>query len=410
MPETKKKSGDNPDVAMPERLVSLDVYRGLIMITLAFNGFGLAATANNYIRNGDNSEFWRTIQYQFSHVEWVGCAYWDMIQPSFMFMVGAAMAFSYAKREKLGQSWLGMLCHALSRSLILIILGVFLTVSSRGANLSFMNVLTQIGLGYTFLFLLWRKPAWVQALAAVLILTGTWALYVSFPNGTIDPSVDHDDLGIKAAWAQDHLRGIASAWQKNANVGHTFDVWFLNLFPRSQPFVFNGGGYQTINFVPSLATMIFGLMCGELLKTSQRRWLNIVLLIVAGGVGFASGYALDFYGICPIVKRIWTPSWALYSTGICCWILAGLYLVIDVIGLKYWTFPITVVGMNSIAIYSMSQLFKDRVAQTWRSFFGGDFFNLLGELNEPAFRFCLVGLTFWLVCYWLYRQKIFLRI
>src|SRR5690349_13343105 len=68
-----------------QRLQSLDVYRGLIMVTLAFNGFGLAATALAHIRAEGPSPFWEGVYHQFEHVPWVGCGYWDLIQPSFMF-------------------------------------------------------------------------------------------------------------------------------------------------------------------------------------------------------------------------------------------------------------------------------------------------------------------------------------
>ncbi len=80
-----------PERATEERLLSLDAYRGLIMIALAFNGFGLAETAARHLKTAD-SEFWQQIKYQFSHVDWAGCAFWDLIQPSFMFMVGVSMA------------------------------------------------------------------------------------------------------------------------------------------------------------------------------------------------------------------------------------------------------------------------------------------------------------------------------
>src|SRR5688572_23596535 len=88
-----------------QRLLSLDVYRGLIMITLAFNGFGLAATARNHLAQQPSSPVWQTVFHHFEHVEWAGCGYWDLIQPSFMFMVGVAMAFSYAKRQQQGASF-----------------------------------------------------------------------------------------------------------------------------------------------------------------------------------------------------------------------------------------------------------------------------------------------------------------
>ncbi len=240
------------------------------------------------------------------------------------------------------------LCHAISRSIVLIVLGIFLTVSSSGGtNISFMNVLTQIGLGYTFLFLFWGRSFGVQAIGAVAILVGTWLLYVLYPAPTIDVATGAPEVGIAAAWSQEHLQGIATAWQKNANVGHAFDVWFLNLFPRSKPFEFNNGGYQTINFIPSLATMLFGLMAGGLLRTERSHVSKIFILIAGGILGIAAGYALHWAGICPLVKRIWTPSWALFSTGWCCLILATLFTAIDAIGLRGWTFPITVVGNQS---------------------------------------------------------------
>ena len=129
------------------RLQSLDAYRGLIMVTLAFGGFGLASTAENHLATRPDSTFWAALRYQFSHAEWVGCSYWDLIQPSFMFMVGVSMAFSYAKRSALGRPYSRLLGHAVWRSVLLIFLGIFLTSNWGDAtNWSFMNVLTQIGL------------------------------------------------------------------------------------------------------------------------------------------------------------------------------------------------------------------------------------------------------------------------
>ena len=84
------------------RLLSLDAYRGLIMVSLAFQGFGLRETAGNHLATNPDSSLWQTVHYQFSHVPWTGCGYWDLIQPSFMFMVGVSMAWSYAKRSGMG--------------------------------------------------------------------------------------------------------------------------------------------------------------------------------------------------------------------------------------------------------------------------------------------------------------------
>lgn len=435
---------DSRATYLTERLFSLDAYRGLIMITLAFNGFGLDATATKHLAQEAHadSSFWKAVKFHFSHAEWVGGGYWDMIQPSFMFMVGVSMAYSYAKRMDRNHSYAGMLAHAMIRSLVLIFLGIFLISNwSKATDWSLMNVLTQIGLGYTFLFLLWDRPLVVQGAAAVVLLVGTWLAYVACPGTGLDPEQGSPDVGVKQEWAAEHLKGVPAAWHKNANLGHAIDTQLLNWLPRLSEFRFNGGGYQTINFIPSLATMLFGLMCGELLRSPRRKVTKFLVLLVAGIAAVAIGLAIDATGYCPLVKRIWTPSWAIYSTGWCCLMLAGLYGVIDGIGWRGWAFPLVVVGTNSIAIYCMGQLLRPWTAKALQTHLGPDIFKFkFGweqarqqldnglqlerhawslapsswadslELFEPMVQSIAVGMMFWLVCLWMYRQRVFVRI
>lgn len=396
-----------------ERLYSLDAYRGLIMVTLAFVGFGLADTAKNHLRDNPDSKLWRNVQYQFSHVEWTGCSYWDLIQPSFMFMVGVSMAYSYTKRKRLGHSYARMLGHAVWRSIALILLSIFLmSIHAKQTNWTFMNVLAQIGLGYTFLFLMWGRSSKLQALAAVLILAGTAAAYETYPHAGIDLEYGAPEVGVSREWAQEHLAGIREPWHKNANVGHKVDVMVLNKFP-GETFEYNKGGYQTINFIPSIATMIFGLMCGGLLRSDRKPSRKLWILWMAGLAGLAIGQLLDQTGLCPSIKRIWTPAWAIFSTGWCCLILATLYLFVDVFRLRWLAFPLIVVGMNSILIYCMSMTLKPWTARQLETHFGKEIFTLHGHVPivwEPTVQATLVGLVFWLVCYFLYRRKIFLAI
>ena len=116
------------------------------------------------------------------HRAWVGCVPWDLIQPAFMFMVGVSLPYSIASRRAKGQSFGRMLAHSAFRALVLIALGIFLRSQSRAQTyFTFEDVLTQIGLGYVFLFLLaWTKPR-VQLLAAGLILVGYWAAFALYP-------------------------------------------------------------------------------------------------------------------------------------------------------------------------------------------------------------------------------------
>ena len=146
-----------------KRLRSLDAYRGLIMLAMASGGFALAKVAQNpeVTTQFDGTSWaewwvglWGFLEYQCRHVAWAGCSFWDLIQPSFMFMVGVAMPFSYARREEKGESEWRMFGHVLFRSVILILLGVFLSSNwSPQTNFTFANVLAQIGLGYTFAYL-----------------------------------------------------------------------------------------------------------------------------------------------------------------------------------------------------------------------------------------------------------------
>ena len=392
------------------RLFSLDAYRGLIMLALAFNGFGLEATAKRALQENPESSFWKLVQYQFSHVEWVGCALWDLIQPSFMFMVGVSMAYSYLKRSEQGDSWWTMFRHAVTRAIILVVLGIFLISNgAESTNWSLMNVLTQIGLGYVFLFLMWRRATWLQWLTLAGILLATLAAYQWGNTGGVDLEQGADEVGVSAAWAQNHLQAVPSAWHKNANLGHRVDLVVLNWLPQPTPFVYNGGGYQSINFFASLATMILGLILGELIRGNRTNGYKVVAMYLISILLVGAGLVSSHYG-CPIVKRIWTPSWALFSGGICTAILASFFLVMDVWRFRFGAVILTVFGVNSIAVYVMYMLLRPWTAQSLKTHLGNDLFLKLGTIYEPLLQSTAVGCCFWLACYLMYRAKIFIRV
>ena len=156
--------------------------------------------------------------------------------------------------------------------------------------------------------------------------------------------------------------------------------------------------------------MLFGLMAGELLRSKQGESDKIKWLLMAGVGGLVLGWLLEVTGICPMVKRIWTPSWTLFSTGWCSLILASLYWLIDIKGYRRWTFPLVVVGMNSIAIYTMSMLLKPWTGRTLETHLGDRVFQIAGPVYAPMMQAILVGLCFWLICWWMFRQKLFVRI
>jgi heparan-alpha-glucosaminide N-acetyltransferase len=268
-------------------------------------------------------------------------------------------------------------------------------------------VLTQIGLGYVFLFLLATTPPRIQLAAAALILAGYWTAFALYPLPAA--GFDTTTVGVPADWPH-HPPGFAAHWDKNTNLASRFDQWFLNLFPREAPFVYNRGGYLTLNFVPSLATMIFGLLAGGLLRSSRPGTGKIQLLALWGAGGLLAGLALHALGLCPIVKRIWTPSWTLFSAGWVVLLLAACYYVVDLKGYRRWTFPLLVVGMNSIAMYVLVHVATDYVARSFQIHLGTGPFDVFGTPFRPVLLGAATLAVFWLTLLWMYRSRLFVRI
>ena len=360
------------------RNLSVDAYRGFVMLLMMAEVLRLSRVAQAVPGN----PFWQFLAWNQSHVAWAGASLHDLIQPSFSFLVGVALPYSIASRMAKGAAAGKLVLHAVWRSFLLVALGIFLrSTHAPQTNFTFEDTLTQIGLGYPFLFLLGlRPPRWAWT-ALALILTGYWAAWALYP---IAPG-----LPFEAHWA------------KNANAGHAFDVWFLNLFPRVKPFVENRGGYLTLSFIPTLGTMVLGMIAGRWLREASPAIPYRKFLYAAAG-GIAAGALLHFAGICPVVKRIWTPSWTLFSGGLC-------FLLLALFCRMRPSHFLVVIGMNSIAAYLIAHLFQEFLEQSFKIHIGGVFYAF-----GPAFQPLLLGLavlsTFWLILWWMYRRKLFLKI
>jgi len=385
------------------RNTAIDAYRGFVMLLMMAEVLRLPMVARAFQGNW----FWEFLGFNQSHVPWAGCSLHDTIQPSFSFLVGVALPYSIASRMAKGSSFGKMMAHTLWRSLLLIWLGIFLR-SQRGpiTNYTFEDTLTQIGLGYTFLFLLGFVRARWQWVALGGILGGYWLAWALYPLP--GPGFNYQAVGVPPDWTH-HYSGFAAHWNKNANLGNAFDQWFLNLFPRIKPFVFNGGGYLTLSFIPTLGTMLLGLIAGRWLRAEAPR-IPFKKILTAAAVTFSVSILLHYAGICPIVKRIWTPAWTLFSGGICFLFLAGFCWIIEVRKHKKWAFPLIVIGMNSIAAYLLADYFGRQVAEAFRIHLNPDLFRVFGAGLEPLTRGALQLLTYWLILFWMYRRKIFLRI
>lgn len=337
----------------PERLVSLDAFRGLTMLLLISHGFGIYEAFKNP---------------QFEHAAWVGCTLWDLIQPAFTFMVGVAMPLALAKRSDAGK-------HVLWRAFALLVLSNILSNwgSTKGLKLQFINVLCQIAFSYVLCYAILKlRFAW-QVGAAVSLMVFHHALFFLWP-------------------------GPAGPFDQAGNIGAVID---LNVLGYTYP-----GYYTTINFLGNALTVLFGCWTGLLMLSSRTHLERIRLLTICGVAGLASGALLGLW--IPMVKRLWLGSFTLFSAG---WVLLAFalcYWLVEVRGYKRWTFPFVVVGMNCIFIYSFSQVLRGWLSRGLAAF-DGQQFAMLGPAGAVPHNL-LVMTVMWGLCYWLYRRQIFFKL
>jgi predicted acyltransferase len=350
-----------------KRYLALDAYRGFIMFVLVSGGFGLRALARN-------RPAFAWIANQFDHRPWEWIAFWDLIQPAFMFMVGVAMPFAIAIRRARGANDRELFRHIAVRSLRLILMSqILMSISSGKLHFQLINVLAQIGLTYFLCYLIMQLEFRWQAAIAAALLIGHWALFVAFP-GTEGPFLS-----------------------KTTNIGAVIDK---AVFGHMNP-----DYWTNLNFVTSTVTTLFGVWTGRLLQSQRSDASKMKALAGYGVACLALGYLIHPWN--PIIKRICTSSFTIFSTGWVLLMLLAFYWVVEVKGYTKWTFPFIVIGANSIFIYSVEE-----VLRSWLNRAVGVFtfrFTFLGDF-APVAQACAVLLVMCSMCYWLYRRKIFFKL
>ena len=395
-----------PAASIPvNRVASVDVYRGFVMLLMMAEVLSFESVS----RKLPDSGFWSFMNFHQSHVEWTWLGLHDMIQPSFTFLVGVVLPFSIEGRKKKGATFKSLLLHTIKRSLILIFLGVFLrSMNSQQTYFTFEDTLSQIGLGYTFLVLLGFYSQRVQVIALIVLLFGYWLAFALYPLP--GPDFDYAAAGVTANW-EHNLHGFAAHWNKNTNLAWAFDNWFLNLFPSETPFTNNGGGYSTLSFIPTLGTMIIGLLAGNMLHSAKTSKEKLQFFIKMGIAFILLGMLLHFTGINPIVKRIWTPAWTIFSGGICFLFLAMFYFIVDIKDKKKWFYFLMVIGANSIAAYVMADGgLRTLLHDSLFIHLGKNFDKIFGEAYATLVSGGLTLLLLWLILNWMYKKRIFIKI
>lgn len=348
------------------RLTSLDAYRGFIMLILISHGFGLTSL--------QHYPSWNWLARQWDHAAWEGCNFWDLIQPAFTFMVGAAMPFALHRRESSGDRFPQLFRHVAWRAFALIVLSNFLSNfgSTNGLRLQFINVLCQIAFGYFLCFLITRLPLAGQIASGAALLGLSWGLFLLFP-------------------------GPDGPFSQSGNIGQVIDKAILG---------YNYSGfYTTINFLGNAVTILAGCWAGRLLLQPLSHSYKLSVLAAMAAASFPIGLLLT--PINPMVKRLWTASFTFFSAGWVLLMLIAFYWIIEVRGYRKWAFPFLVLGMNSIFIYSFSQILHGWLYRGLIPFTGG--FRFLGDL-APIPQNIVTLAVMWSLTYWLYRRKIFLKI
>ena len=357
-----------------QRLLSLDFLRGLIMVLLALESAGLFDRIDELSTNPAV----KGLMLQFFHHPWNGLRFWDLIQPGFMFMAGTAMAYSLDKQFRNGVSWNDAFIKVLKRSGWLFFWGVLDYAVKKDGSLSFelWDVLTQLSFTTLVAFLIFRWSYRAQILTSIGILLLTELLY-RFTN----------------------IPGFDQPFTDQQNFGNYMDLILMNKI--------NGGGWVAINCLPTAVHTIAGAMAGKWLL--EKRPLQP--LVVAGLATLLAGYALDFAGITPIIKRIATSSFTLASLGWCLFALAFVYWWIDIRSHKRYLHFFLIIGMNSLFIYIFFEIVGKRFFNAYVSAIGN---GLLGLLQAPEgfiliFNSLAIFALEWGMCYFLYRKKIFFR-
>lgn len=357
------------------RLLSLDALRGFDMFCIIGGQEIVKGLAQVF--PGKLSEI---AVGQLEHVRWQGLHFYDVIWPLFMFMVGVSLSFSLTSRKLSGATDKVLYVHALKRALILFVLGMM----AQGNLLQFTlatlhpcySVLHGIAAGYLIAtVVMLRFGPKGQAITTAVFLILYWILLIIIPvpgvgRGVLTPTGN-------AATYVDHL--VLGRFEYGEN------TWFLS-------------------YLGFAASVLIGGLAGNLLR-STRSARDKCLFLSAGGLGIV-GLGLIWSLWFPIIKLLWTSSFVLVAGGISCLLLAAFYLIVDVGGYRKWAFGFVVIGTNALAVYMATMLFDFRKIG---DIFVGHLLPRVGRyssLLEAAVAFTII----WLVLYWMYRTKSFVKV
>ncbi len=377
--ETINPAVENKSTSYSQRLHSLDALRGFDMFWIMG-----AEEIFHAMFKATGSSFWGTLSTQFTHPDWNGFHFYDLIFPLFLFIAGVATPYSVGRELEKGKTKSQVLSRVIKRGLILVVLGI---IYNNGlelrpfSDIRFGSVLGRIGLAYMFanIIYIYAKER-AQLIWFFSILIGYWLLL----KFTSAPGFPMGDLTMEG--------NFASYIDRNILPGKLY----LGIHDPE----------GLMSTIPAIATGLLGILAGSFIKNRLATGQKKALQLAIAGIIFivvAQIWNLDF----PINKNLWTSSFVLNVGGISLLLLALFYYVIDVLGFVKWAFFFRVIGMNSILIYMSGHFIN------WEYTTNG-FFKWLGQLAGNPFNAVVLGICYvavkWVFSYFMYRKKVFLRV
>ncbi|MDD5543621.1 MAG: DUF5009 domain-containing protein [Acidobacteriia bacterium] len=372
-------SPSNPQA--PDRLVSLDAFRGL---TIAF------------MILVNNPGTWNAVYRPLEHAPWNGWTLTDLVFPFFLFIVGVSMTMSFARRQERGDGRGSLFLQVVKRTVIIFVLGLVLNGFPyyHFSTLRIPGVLQRIAVCYfiaAVIYLTCKLRG--QILVTLAFLIGYWILMKTvnvpgFGHGILTPE------------------GNLAAYLDNKYLhGHIYR-------PTWDP-------EGMLSTLPAVTTTLFGIFAGQWMRHTKSIASRLWGLILSGTIGIILGQIMNVWF--PINKNLWTSSYAVFTAGAALLLFAICYWVIDVRGFKSWSIPLRIYGTNAIAAYVLSSL-MGTASVTWRISQGGRFWTYKGFLfskfyapwANPFNASMLWGLSYvilWMGILWmLYRRRIFIKI
>jgi predicted acyltransferase len=368
----------------PNRLVSLDVFRG---ITIA----GMVLV--------NNPGTWSAIYWPLAHAQWHGWTPTDLIFPFFLFIVGVAIPLAFGRRVEAGGAKRDLYIKVVRRTLIIFALGLFLNGFPyfHLSDIRIPGVLQRIAVCYLFASLIFLTTRWrMQLIIAIGLLILYWFLMTKLHA----PGFFAGDLS---------KEGSLASWIDRAVFGP--HIW-------KQGKVYDPEGI--LSTIPAIATTLFGVLTGQWLRSERTALQKLTGLFVAGAICVAIGWSWNAFF--PINKSLWTSSYVFFTGGLALQLLALCYWLVDIKGYRRWAWPFVVFGVNAIALFvgtglmaKLMGLIKIPQADGRTISSQGWIFRSVFLSWAPPIRaslaYAISFILLWLFLMWLlYRKRIFIKV